>query len=73
MNNPKNYPWETTYVSAALETDFSKLIGRIGRARQAIKHRLATPTQIDDPEHRAIEDARRALATLEAERFEGSV
>ena len=73
MNNPENYPWATAYVSAALETDISKRIGHIAKAERAIKDRFVTHTQTDDLEHRAIEAAQRALATLKTERVAGSV
>ena len=55
MNSPEYHPWEIGYVSAALETDFSKLIGHIAKARQAIEPRLATPIQVNGPEYRAIQ------------------
>ena len=36
MNNPENYPWTTAYVSAALETDVSKMIGPIAEAERVL-------------------------------------
>jgi hypothetical protein len=68
MNNSENYPWTTAYVSAALETDISKMIGHIAKAEQAIKNRLITHTQIDRPEHSAMQAARMGLAAMKAER-----
>jgi len=68
MKNSENYPWTTAYVSAALETDISKMIGHIAEAERAIKNRLIVPNQIDRPEHLAIQAARMGLATMKAER-----
>jgi hypothetical protein len=68
MKNSENYPWAIAYVSAALETDISKMIGHITEAERAIKNRLIAPNQIDRPEHLAIQAARMGLATMKAER-----
>jgi hypothetical protein len=68
MNNSENYPWATAYVSAALETDLSKMIGHIAKAERAIENRLIMHAQIDRPEHSAIQAARMGLATMKAER-----
>jgi hypothetical protein len=73
MKNPENYPWQTAYVSAVLETNKSKLVGRIAEARQAIEHRLLNPIQLDGPEHLAIKAAWKGLLALKAERVNGSV
>ena len=73
MNNQKNYSWQTAYVSAVLETDKSKLVGRIAEARQAIENRLATLSQIDGSEHLAIRAAWKGLLALKAKRVNGSV
>ena len=73
MNNLKNYSWQTKYVSAILETDKSKLVGRIAEARQAIENRLATLSQIDGSEHLAIRAAWKGLLALKAKRVNGSV
>ena len=54
-------------MSAALETDISKMIGHIVEAERAIKNRLITHGQIDRPEHSAIQAARMGLATMKAE------
>jgi hypothetical protein len=64
------YLWQTAYRSALLETDPKQLPTRIDEARRAIDVRLHRPLIIDSPEHKAIEDARRGLAELEAERIE---
>lgn len=67
MKNSENYPWTTAYVSAALETEISKMIGHIVEAERAIINRLITHGQIDRPEHSAIQAARMGLATMKAE------
>jgi len=55
-------------VSAALETDLSKMIGHIAKAERAIENRLIMYAQIDRPEHSAIQAALMGLATMKAER-----
>jgi hypothetical protein len=70
MNNSESYPWQTAYVFAILETDKSKLIGRIAEARQAIESRLVNPGQIDGPEHLAVKAAWEGLLALEADRVD---
>ncbi len=67
MNNLEDYPWTTAYVSVALESDVSKMIGHIAKAERAIENRLITHAQIDRPEHAAIQAARMGLATMKAE------
>jgi hypothetical protein len=71
-NTMKNaiYSWQTAYRSAVLETNPKQLSIRINDAQRAIDERLHRPLLIDSPEHKAIEDARRGLAELEAERVE---
>jgi hypothetical protein len=64
------YSWQTTYWSAVLETNPKQLCIRINEARRAIDDRLREPIQINSHELRAIEDARTALAELEAELVE---
>jgi hypothetical protein len=72
VNNPTNYPWQTAYVSAVLETDNVKLIGRIADARRAIEDRLISPIEYNGPEHQAIRAAWNGLAALKAERLDRS-
>jgi hypothetical protein len=80
VNNPENYPWQTAFVCAILETNKLKLIIRIADARQAIEIRLLSPTEIDGPEHLAIDgpehlaikDAMKELLALKRERVNGS-
>ena len=62
------YPWQAAYRSAVFETDPKQLSIHINDARRAIDERLHRPLLIDSPEHRALEDARRGFAELEAER-----
>jgi hypothetical protein len=64
------YSWQTAYRSAVLEINPTQLPIRISEARRAIDERLHRPLLIDSPEHKAIEEARRGLAELEAERVE---
>jgi hypothetical protein len=73
MNNLDSYPWRKAYVSAILETDKVKLIGRIAEARQAIDDRLFSPIDLNSPEHLAIKDASKRLATLKAQRLDRSI
>jgi hypothetical protein len=73
MNDLDSYPWRKAYVSAILETDKIKLIGRIAEARQAIEDRLFGPIDFNGPEHLAIKDASKRLATLKAQRLDCSV
>ena len=63
------YLWQAAYRSAVFETDPKQLSIRINYARRAIDERLHRPLLIDSPEHRALEDARRGFAELEAERI----
>jgi hypothetical protein len=72
MHNP-NYPWSAVHVSAILETDNTKLIGRIAEGRQALENRRAIPARIDEAEHLAIKAAWKALAALKAQRLDKSV
>jgi hypothetical protein len=62
------YQWQAAYRSAVFETDPKQLSIHINDARRAIDERLHRPLLIDSPEHRALEDARRGFAELEAER-----
>ncbi len=72
MNNAI-YSWQTAYRSAVLETSPTQLSIRIDEARRAINERLHRPILMASPEHNAIEDARRGLDELEAERVERNV
>jgi hypothetical protein len=73
VNNLENYPWQTAYVCAILETNKLQLIRRIAAARQAIEVRLRNPTEIDGPEHLAIKEALNVLLALKREKLSGQV
>jgi hypothetical protein len=60
------------YQSAVLETDSARMPGRITEALKAIEARTGDPGRIGDAELRALADAQRGLATLKAERVDGS-
>jgi hypothetical protein len=64
------YSWQAAYKSAVLETNPKQSSNRINEARRAIDERLHRTLLADSPEHKAMEDARRGLAELEAERVE---
>jgi hypothetical protein len=68
MNSPTVYRWQTPYDSAVLEADVVQIPNRVKAALSAIEERLRSCIEYGSPEHRAIEDARRALATLKAKR-----
>jgi hypothetical protein len=73
VNNPENYPWQTAYVCAILETNKLQLIIRIAAARQAIEVRLRNPTEIDDAERLAVKEALKVLLALKREKLTGQV
>jgi hypothetical protein len=64
MNSPATYRWQTPYDSAVLEMDMAQVPARTNEALKAIEERLRSCIEYGSPEHRAIEDARRALAKL---------
>jgi hypothetical protein len=68
MTSPTVYRWQTPYDSAVLEMDLTQIPFRVREALKAIEERLRSCIEYGSPEHRAIEDARRALATLKAKR-----
>ena len=55
-------------MSAVLETDDALMPTRVYETLAAIEQRLLSPIEEGCAEHRAIEDARRALLTLKIER-----
>ena len=59
-----SYSWFTAYQSAARETDFSRLYGRIDLALKAIDERLDGPAKLEDTEFKEIQTALRALQML---------
>jgi hypothetical protein len=68
MNSSTVYRWQTPYDSAVLEMDLTQIPGRVKEALGAIEERLRSCIEYGSPEHRAIEDARRALSALKAKR-----
>ena len=64
MQYPRVRPWQTAYVYAVLETDATKILGRICEARNAIEARLDEPNGVDASEREALVDARLALEDL---------
>jgi hypothetical protein len=63
------YPWSAAYLSAVLETDFSKMPGKIDAAERTIRIRRYHASQIGPDELRAIE---RTVAALQVLRMESS-
>jgi hypothetical protein len=61
MQYPRVRPWQTAYIYAVLETDATKMLGRICEARNAIEARLDEPNGVDDSELEALPDAQLAL------------
>jgi hypothetical protein len=57
------YSWQDPYLSALLETEESKLHGRILEVRSALEQRRLSP--VDDKELRAISLAVEQLRNLE--------
>jgi len=60
------YRWQTTYDSAVLETDSARMSDCVKAALTAIEERLRSCIEYGGPEHTAIEEARKGLATLKA-------
>jgi hypothetical protein len=70
MSKPILYLWQDTYMSAVLETDDGLMPTRIYEALAAIEQRLLSPIEAESEEHKAIENAQRALLALKVERAE---
>jgi len=64
--NTRAYPWRTAFLCAVFETDPARVPARVSKATQVIEARLAALAQPDADECKAIEDARKGLATLGA-------
>jgi hypothetical protein len=60
------YPWQKAYKAAILETDDSRIPGRIYQAVTAIEQKLRSP--VSDQEERALKDAQSAVSRLAAEK-----
>jgi hypothetical protein len=68
MTSPTVYRWQTPYDSAVLEMDLTLIPSRVKAALGAIEERLRSCIEYGSAEHRAIEDARRSLASLTRKR-----
>jgi hypothetical protein len=68
MSEPKVCLWQDAYMSAVLETDGALMPTRIYDALAAIEQRLLSPIEAECEEHKAIENAQRALLMLKVER-----
>jgi hypothetical protein len=62
------YPWQEPYLAAAQETDDSKIPGHLLEAIAAIEQRLLSPIDKNSLEYKAIENTRRGIEVLRAER-----
>jgi hypothetical protein len=65
MRRPATYPWQTACVFAILETDESKMHGRLYEAIAAIEQRRLIPVNSD--EEIALADAEAGLQILISE------
>jgi hypothetical protein len=65
------YSWQPVYTAAILETDSAILCDRIKEALEVMRTR-AHAVGIGSPEYHAIQDAKNALGTLNAERADGA-
>lgn len=62
------YPWQEPYLNAVQETDDSKMPHHLMEAIAAIEQRLLSPIDKNSLEYRAIENTRRGIEVLRAER-----
>jgi hypothetical protein len=62
-----NYPWQDSYVKAALETDSSLMKLRIYKALSAIEQRRLSPVEPDSSDDRALKIADDRIHTLIAD------
>jgi hypothetical protein len=68
MSKPSMYLWQDAYAFAVLEIDDALMPTRIYEALAAIEQRLLSPIEAGCEEHKAIENAQRALLALQIER-----
>jgi hypothetical protein len=61
------YSWQPAYTAATVETDSAILCDRIKEALEIMRARAFT-VDIRSPEYYALQDAKNALGTLNAER-----
>jgi hypothetical protein len=66
------YSWQPAYSAATLETDSAILCDRIKEALEVMRARAYT-VDIGSPEYHALQGAKNALGTLNAERADGTV
>ncbi len=66
------YSWQPAYTAAILEKDSAILCDRIKEALEVMRAR-AYAVGIGSPEYQALQDAKNALGTLNAERADGAV
>src|ERR1700753_3012738 len=59
-----NYLWFDTYMSAICETDETRIVLRIRRARSVLEQRLVSPLRPNPEEECAIRNALQGLAIL---------
>jgi hypothetical protein len=62
------YAWQEPYLRAVQETDDSKIPGHLLEAIAAIEQRLLSPINKNSLEYKAIENTRRGIEVLRAER-----
>jgi hypothetical protein len=62
-----DYPWQDSYVKAALETDSSQIKLRIYEALSAIEQRRLSPVEPDSNEDRALRSAEDGIHALIAD------
>jgi hypothetical protein len=67
VSKSNGYLWQEVYMSAVLEIDDALMPTRICEALAAIEQRLLSPIDEGCEEHKAIENAQRALLTLKIE------
>jgi hypothetical protein len=61
------YSWQPAYHAAVCEMEDARMMGRIFEARTAIEHRLLSPIEQDDQEHRELVVAQNILEALTCE------
>jgi hypothetical protein len=62
------YPWQEPYLNAVQETDDAKLPHHLLEATAAVEQRLLSPIDKNSLEYMAIENTRRCIEVLRAER-----
>ena len=62
------YAWQQPYLQAVQETDDSKMPHHLMEAIAAIEQRLLSPIDKNSLEYKAVENTRRGIEVLRAER-----